>query len=200
MVETTERSRGIMDWRFSRFFGWRSSPAKEEANLTELSAELQKLYPANAPDIMEFLTNVLRRRQPIVERLSKFPELNEHGFFMVICKMYMDTYQGVGYTNNAITRLIETFATADISHGTAARKLQKANEVEVFVTDRDKNDSRKQRYYLHPEMIRMCTEAFGGMIEDVFASTASPQTQPNHHFSVTREDISASGPQSLKAG
>jgi hypothetical protein len=185
-------ARGKIDWRFAKFFSWWRSPVEDETNLTRLSTELQKLYPENAPQIMEFLANILRRRQPIVERLRKHPELNDHGFFMVICKLYMDTYHGVGYTNSAITRLIETFATADISHGTAARKLQKAYEVGVFEKDSDKDDSRKQRYYLHPDMIRMCTEAFGGMIDDVLASSAASQKDGQPEGNVAVEQRKAS--------
>lgn len=159
------------NWRFASWFSWRQS---EEPGRTRLSDELKGYYPDNAVTIIKFMTNVLRRRQDIVEKLKKHPELNDHGFFMVICLMYMDTYKGIGYTSSRLVNIIELFSTSEISTGTAARRLQKANDVAVFVAETDAKDSRKQRYYLSPEMIRLCSEAFGGMIEDVLADFATP--------------------------
>ena len=169
--ELEERSL-MIDWRFGSLFRQSVRPG-DGATHTPLQKELRSLYPHNADEITTFLTNVLKRRQSIVERLSKHPELNDHGFFMVICKMYIDSYHGIGHTNSRITHLIELFASSEISRGTAARKLRKANELNVFVTESDSQDSRKQRYYLHPEMIELCSEAFGGMIEDIRSETGN---------------------------
>lgn len=161
-------------WRFGNLFSRGISDDEKKAAVTsDALSELQGIYPDNAQEIIDFLAKILRRRQPIVEHLSKYPELNDHGFFMIICKMYRDTYHGIGQTNDRITHLIAMFSTTDISRATAARTLQKANEVNVFVTYRDKKDRRKQRYYLHAEMIQLCSDAFGGMIEDVLLSHAA---------------------------
>ena len=153
-------------WRFSDLFHWGRQP-EPEADKSKVAEELRQSYPDDAAEIMGFMTNVLRRREVIVERLKKHPELNDHGFFMVLCLMYMETYRGVGYTAGKLIQIIELFATAEISPGTAARKLQKANEIELFVTDKDARDNRRQRYYLNPEMIKIFSEMFGGMIDDV---------------------------------
>jgi hypothetical protein len=66
-----------------------------------------------------------------------------------------------------MTRMIAKFAVSDISHGTAARKLQKAIEAGVFISERDQTDNRKQRYYLHPEMIVVCSGAFESLMRSV---------------------------------
>lgn len=153
-------------WRFADFFRFGRQP-DEQLKPSPLVDDLKSNYPDNAKEIISFMTNVIRRRESIVERLKKYPELNDHGFFMVMCLMYLDTYKGIGHTSSRLTHLIEIFSTSEISIGTAARKLQKANEVSVFISDRDAIDSRKQRYYLHPEMITIFSETFGGMIDDV---------------------------------
>lgn len=140
---------------------------------SKLANDLRSSYPSNAPEIIGFLAKVLRRRQKIVERLVKYPELNDHGFFMVICKLYRDTYLGIGHSNHRVSQIIEIFSTSEISRATAARILQKANEVHVFISENDPQDKRRQLYYLHPEMIEICSEAFGGMISDVTAGSAS---------------------------
>lgn len=159
-------------WRFSDLFHWGRQP-EPEPDKSKVAEELRKSYPDDAAEIIGFMTNVLRRREVIVERLKTHPELNDHGFFMVLCLMYMETYRGVGYTAGKLIQIIELFATAEISPGTAARKLQKANEIELFVTDKDAKDNRRQRYYLHPEMIVTFSEMFGGMIDDVRSPSSS---------------------------
>jgi len=159
-------------WRFAHLFRRNVSDEEQEsASPSDAHLDLIKDYPDNALEIIDFLAQVLRRRQPIVEHLEKYPELNDHGFFMVICKLYRDTYHGVGHTNDRITGLIAMFSTTDISRATAARILKKANTAEVFTSIRDSGDKRKQRYYLHSKMIRLCSESFGGMFEDVISAT-----------------------------
>lgn len=166
--------------RFAGFFRKRITEEEQEtAARLDRPDELSQPYPDDADEIIEFLVCALRRRQAIVEKLSKYPELNDHGFFMVICKLYRDTYHGIGLTNNRITALIEAFSTARITRATAARKLQKANEVGLFVSRRD---GKFTRYFLHPEMIKICTEAFGGMMKDVEAIRAGehPSDRPDN--------------------
>ncbi len=162
-------SRGFFGgWSFWELFSGKVTDEDEKAEAaSKLGDELRSHYPENAPEIIDFLARVLRRRQGIVDRLKEYPELNDHGFFMVICKLYRDTYLGIGHSSNRISHLIEIFSTARISRATAVRTLQKANEVKVFMSKSDPRDKRKQLYFLHPEMIELCSEAFGGMIDDV---------------------------------
>jgi hypothetical protein len=167
---TAKTPRGILEgWRFKDLFQWSRRP-DEGSGVSDLASKLRSHYPSDAEDIIKFMTSVLERREAIVERLKKHPELNDHGFFMVLCLMYIATYRGIGYSSGRLVHFIELFATSNISIGTAARKLQKANDVELFVTDRDALDSRKQRYFLHEDMIRIFSDTFGGMIDDVRAA------------------------------
>lgn len=163
-------------WRFADLFRRGASDAEKKDATSDLVADLKDVYPPDALEIIDFLGNVLRRRQPIVEYLSQYPELNDHGFFMVICKMYRDTYHGIGHTNDRVTNLIAMFSTSDISRATAARTLQKATKAKVLVARQDKKDRRKQRYYLHRDMIAICSEAFGGMVHDVIETHGRNET------------------------
>lgn len=152
-------------WRYHHDFK-EERPHQTEKERREEMRELHEAYPPNTGEVIAFLRNILQRRQAIVDYLSNYPELNDHGFFMVICKVYMDTYRGVGHTNDRITQLIQVFSTSDISRATAARTLHKATKAGVFTINRDPNDRRKQRYYLHKDMITLCSDAFAGMLED----------------------------------
>jgi hypothetical protein len=154
-------------WSFSDLFRIRRAESEIISVKKELSSDLIEAYPENAFEIIEFIGNALRRRQPIVEYLKDFPELNNHGFFMVMCKMYRDTYHGIGHTHDRTANLIIMFSSADISHSTASRTLQKAVAANVFTTRKDDKDKRKLRYYLHGNMIKLLSHAFGGMIDDI---------------------------------
>ncbi|MEM8539411.1 MAG: hypothetical protein AAGF25_00515 [Pseudomonadota bacterium] len=166
-TESSNQSEKSSIWRFTDLFKRGATDAEKKDAAVDLVADLKAVYPKEALVIIDFLGNVLRRRQPIVEYLNRYPELNDHGFFMVICKMYRDTYHGIGHTNDRVTNLIAMFSTSDVSRATAARTLQKATKAKVLVARRDEKDRRKQRYYLHEDMIALCSNAFGGMIDDV---------------------------------
>lgn len=172
VVIDEDKSLPARRWRFFDFFRRPSEAEKREVASSKLQAKLKHTYPENTGEILDFLAKTLRRRQRIVERLSMHPELNSHGFFMVICKVYRDTYHGMGLTNERLAQLIQVFSTPEISRTTAARILQKANEAEVFVSESDAKDKRRQRYYLHPDMISICSDVFGGMLSDARGGAA----------------------------
>ena len=155
-------------WRFANLFT-RQVSVEEQGSAVETDdlSDLQAAYPDNALEIIDFLATALRHRQPIVKYLSDYPDLNDHGFFMVICKLYRDTYRGIGHTPDSMINLIKMFSTTKISGSTATRVLQNGNKAKVFERIRDKEDARNKRYYLRREMIDLCSEAFGSMIEDV---------------------------------
>lgn len=161
--QPTEKS----DWRYEREFEEDAMDGDTTQNSEARPAsDLQNTYPENAAEIADFLKKVLVRRQPIVERLSQHPELNDHGFFLLICKMYRDTFRGVGLTKTRLLNLMVTFSRHQIAHSTAEKKIKKASDVGVFDRRPDAKDARRTLYFLNKEMIAVCSEAFSGMLED----------------------------------
>ncbi|MEO9517480.1 MAG: hypothetical protein ABJH45_21735 [Paracoccaceae bacterium] len=142
---------------------------EETAEDSELKDRLRDEYPEDVDEIVQFLVNSLSRRQAIVEKLGKHPDLNDHGFFLVICKMYIDTYKGHGYPGSRLAQLIERCSRKAISRPTVMRKIEKAKTANVFEWETSDVDGRSVRYYLHRDFIKICSEMFGGMIQDVRA-------------------------------
>jgi hypothetical protein len=169
-------------WKsFADLFTRRFRAKSEDVEASNLAPTLKLKYPKTANQIIEFISVVLREREAIVDRLQKYPDLNDHGFFMVICLMYIHTYKGIGYTRSALLSHIMNFSTTPITMDTAAKKLQRANEVDVFVYDKDRKDGRQQRYYLHPEMIDICSSMFEKMLngaQSIQANAAGQNGEP----------------------
>jgi len=123
-------------------------------------------FPADANEIIEFAEKILSRRQPIVDRLSKYPTLNDHGFFLLICRIYKHSARGKGLTQKQMKKLLIQFSRNAFEERTALKKIDLAEEVHVFERKKNPTDQRSKLYFLHPDFVELISETFRGMIFD----------------------------------
>ena len=92
------------DWQFAKFFRRHHAP-DERKTVDNTVLDLVSLYPNNAQHVITFVPSLLKAQQPIFDYIEGYPDLTDHGFFLVICKVYFDTYHRIGHTSSELTRV-----------------------------------------------------------------------------------------------